>query len=182
MRRTVTVETRRRRKPSLAPVEVVDPTAERLQHDDVVEVKDAQGRKPSDSVRYRVRTAIEKAHDESRIDWEHLEAARTYYRDAYHVERPSVAMMHWRDLVDGSRGDGQLDIEHHRARLARVRKRLGAKLTRVMNLAVIHNASFAMIGAEVAGQRSQAQSWAAGFALVVAALDLAKDEYGIGRK
>jgi hypothetical protein len=174
--------TRARRRVTLPTVEIIDPTDARLAKGDLVPIIDQYGRRPADSMRYRVRTAIEKAYDDERISWEQLEAARSYYRDAYHVERPSVAMMHWRDLVDGARGETQFDTEFHRARLARVRKRLGPRLTRVMNLAVVHDASFVMIGTEIAGRNNQSQAWAVGFELVVTALDMAKDEYGIGKR
>lgn len=113
-------------------------------------------------------------HDERITEREHAAGMR-YYADYVYAERPSQAVMRWREFVSSSHSPGELDgaerAAFHSRRFADANAYVGRYLASVVRMLVVEDLTVGEIGSAVFGYKNLNSACSAGTALVSAALD-----------
>jgi hypothetical protein len=124
----------------------------------------------------KIISPLEELMFNSRITEREYQAGMRFYTDYVYTERPSQAVMKWKEYISSSHSPDDLDhaerVAFHSKRYADAKRVLGTYMGAVARMLLIEEMSCIQIGRAVHGYKNANSASASGVSLATAMLDM----------
>lgn len=124
----------------------------------------------------KIISPLEELMYHERITEKEYQAGMRYYADYVYAERPSQAVMRWKEYISNSHSPEDLDhaerVTFHSKRYADAQRVLGPYMGAVARMLLVEEMSCVQIGRAVHGYKNLNSASASGVAMATAMLDL----------
>jgi hypothetical protein len=159
--------------------ERIGPTPERLAKVEtgVIDLVETEGKGGTTKrAGMKIISPLEELMYNQRITEREYQAGMRFYADYVYTERPSQAVMRWKEYISASHSPQDLDhaerVAYHSKRYADAKRVLGTYMGSVARMLLIEEMSCETIGKVIHGYRNRNSASASGMGMATAMLDM----------